>query len=76
MATGFRLVYINKFEKSLSFLKDIWVALLADFTFKLFPIVRGNVLTILLNVSLGLDPILEAFIMNITDRTRALASQD
>jgi len=73
LATGFRLVYINKFEKSLPFLKDIGVALLADFTFKFLPIVRGDVLSVLFYVSLGLNPILKAFIVDITDRTCALA---
>ena len=76
LAFGLRLVYINQFEESLAFLKDIWVALLADFAFKFLPVVRCDVLAVLFDVPLSLDPVLEALVVDIADGASALACQD
>lgn len=42
----------------------IRVGLLADFTFELFPVVGGDILSILFDVLLGRYPILKAFKVN------------
>ena len=73
MAVGLRLVNVNQLKESLAFLKDIWIALFADFAFKFLPIVRSDILAILFDVSLSLDPVFEALIVDIADGAGALA---
>ena len=53
---GLGLIDVDQFEKILAFLKDVGVALLADFAFKLLPIVRGHILTVFLLLALCFDP--------------------
>ena len=48
----------------------------ANLAFKFLPVVGCDVLTILLHVSLRLDPVLEAFEVDVADGARALAGQD
>lgn len=70
------LLNINKLEKLVLSLEDVWVALLANLTFKLLPVVTGNICSIFLGVSLGLDPAFQALEVDQTDRTSALAGED
>jgi hypothetical protein len=54
----------------------IRVGLLADFAFELFPVVGGDVLSILFDVFLGRYPIFKAFKVNQSYRSSALAGQN
>ena len=47
--------------------------MLADFAFKFFPIVRSDIFAVLFDVSLSLDPVFEAFIVDIADGAGTLA---
>ena len=76
LAASLGFVDVNQFEESLAFLKDIWVALFADFAFKFLPIVRCDILAVLFHVSLRLDPVFEALIVDVAYRAGALACQD
>jgi len=53
------LLHINEFEEFAIVFEYVWVALLTDLTFKFLPVVRGNVLAVLLHVFLRGDPTLQ-----------------
>ena len=76
LAALFRLLDVDQFEKRLTFLENVRVALLTDLTFKLLPVVACHVLAVLFNVPLRLKPAFEALIVNQADRSGTLARQD
>lgn len=76
LAAGLGLVYINEFEEALPLFENVRVALLAYFTFKFLPVVRCDVLTVLLDVTLRLDPVLEALKVDESYTAAALAGED
>ena len=67
------LLDVNQFEKRLTLLEDVGVALLADLTFKLLPVVARHVLAVLLNVPLRLEPALEALVVDQADSAGTFA---
>ena len=76
MAAWFRLVNVNQFEESLTFSEYVWVALLADFTFKFLPVVGSNIFAIFFYMSLRFQPALQAVVVDVADSTGALAGQN
>lgn len=76
LAVRLRLRNIYQFEKGLSFLEDIGVALLADLAFKFFPVVRSDVFTVLLHVPLRLEPVLETCVVDVADCAGAFTCQN
>ena len=76
MAAWLRLINIDQFEELLAFLKYVRVGLLADFTFKFLPVVRGDILSVLFHMSLCFKPILEATVVDIADSASTLAGQN
>ena len=51
------LSYVDQLEKIVSLFEDVRVALLADFAFEFLPIVAGDILAVVFDVSLSFDPI-------------------
>lgn len=70
------LLDVNQFVEHVLPFEDVGVALLADFAFKLLPVVAGHVLTVLLRVALGAQPALEAVEVDQAHRAATLAGQD
>jgi len=60
LAAGFGLGDIDQFEKRLTLLKDVGITLFANLAFKFLPVVGSNVLSVFFDVTLSLDPVLQA----------------
>lgn len=71
--TFFGFGNVDELEKVIIFLENIGVTLLADFAFKLLPVVRSYVFAVLFDVPLLLQPVLQALKMNQSHRASALA---
>ena len=71
-----RLLYLNEsVEVALAF-ENVGVTLFAQLAFKLLPVVARDILPVLLGVTLGLDPVLQALEVDQTDRAATLACQN
>ena len=70
------LLDVDQFEKTLALLEDVRVALLADLAFKFLPVVARDILAVLLDVTLRLEPALEAHVVDVADCAGTLARQD
>ena len=60
LTASFGLGDIDQFEKRLPLLEDVGVALFADLAFKFLPVIGSNVLAVFFDVTLSLDPVLQA----------------
>ena len=70
------LSYVDQLEKIVSLFENVRVALLADFAFEFLPIVAGDILAVVFDVSLSFDPIFQALEVNKTYRASALTCKD
>ena len=71
-----RLVDVNQLEQVATVLENVRVACLADFTLELLPIVRRDVLAVLLHMALRFYPFFEALKVDQSDRAAAFARQN
>jgi hypothetical protein len=67
------LLYVNQLKQLVLPFENVRIGLLANLALKLLPVVAGDILPVLLGVTLGLDPVLQAFEMDQTHGTATLA---
>ena len=67
------LLHINQLKQLVLPFENVRIGLLANLALKLLPVVAGDILPVLLGVTLGLDPVLQAFEMDQTHGTATLA---
>jgi hypothetical protein len=71
-----RLLHVYQLEQLVAPLEYVGVGLLANLALKLLPVVARDILPILLGVTLGLNPVLQALEVDQTDRAATLACQN
>ena len=67
------LLHVNQLKQLVLPFENVRIGLLANLALKLLPVVAGDILPVLLGVTLGLDPVLQAFEMDQTHGTATLA---
>jgi hypothetical protein len=67
------LLHVNQLKQLVLPFENVRIGLFANLALKLLPVVAGDILPVLLGVTLGLDPVLQAFEMDQTHGTATLA---
>jgi hypothetical protein len=71
-----RLLHVYQLEQLVAPLEYVGVGLLANLALKLLPVVARDILPVLLGVTLGLNPVLQALEVDQTDGAATLACQN